>query len=224
VTSEAGGETEKTEAEAEEQRRAMRPRGGGWRLRLAVAVILGIVGIVGSGLLHIAVAGPIGAFVIVAAGILSPGEAREAVDWNVIIVIGAALGFGQAMEASGAAQLLGRGIVDATTALGPYGILAGLVLATALLTNIVTNNGAVALMFPVALSVAESQGLDPRALIVSITLAASMAFITPIGYQTNLMVYNPGNYRFLDFPRVGGALQMLLWVVILVGAPLVWPL
>ncbi|MEF8797666.1 MAG: SLC13 family permease [Salinivenus sp.] len=224
VTSEAGGETDKTEAEARRQREQMRTHGGGWEMRLAAAVIVSIVGVVGAGLLHVAVAGSLGAFVIVAAGILAPGQAREAVDWNVLIVIGAALGLGQAMEASGAAQLLGEGIVDATRTLGPYGLLAGIVLATAILTNIVTNNGAVALMFPIALSVAESQQLDPRAFMVSITLAASMAFITPIGYQTNLMVYGPGNYRFLDFTRVGGLLQVLLWAVILVTAPLVWPL
>ena len=224
VTSEAGGETDKTEAEAREQREQMRPKGGGWKLKLSVAVILSIVGLVGSGLMHVAVAGPLGAILIVAAGILSPGQAREAVDWNVIIVVGAALGLGQAMEASGAAQMLGRSIVEATKPFGPYGLLAGLILATAILTNIVTNNGAVALMFPIALSMAESQQLAPRALMVSITLTASMAFVTPIGYQTNLMVYGPGNYRFLDFARVGGILQVLLWIVVLVVAPLVWPL
>lgn len=224
VTSEAGGEADKTEEEARDQREQMRPHGGGWRLQLAVAVIVGIVAVVGAGLLHIAVAGSLGAFVIVAAGILSPGQAREAVDWNVLIVIGAALGLGQAMEASGAAQLIGEGIVDVTKMFGPYGLLTGLVLATAILTNIVTNNGAVALMFPIALSVAESQQLAPRAILISITLAASMAFVTPIGYQTNLMVYGPGNYRFLDFARAGGLLQILLWLVILIVAPLVWPL
>jgi di/tricarboxylate transporter len=131
------------------------------------------------------------------------------VDWNVLIVIGAALGLGQAMEASGAVKMMGEAIVDTTVGLGPYGLLGGLILATAILTNIVTNNGAVALIFPIALSLAESQGLSPRPLMVSMTLAASMAFITPIGYQTNLMVYGPGGYRFLDFTRVGGVLQVL---------------
>ena len=114
--------------------------------------------------------------------------------------------------------------MDATRALGSYGLLAGIIVATAILTNIVTNDGAVALMSPIALSVAETQQLDPRPIVVSITLAASMAFITPIGYQTNLMVYGPGNYRSLDFARVGGLLQVLLWIVILGTAPLVWPL
>ncbi|MFB6229837.1 MAG: SLC13 family permease [Salinibacter sp.] len=224
ITSEAGGEDEKTEEEAREQREEMRPHAGGWELRVAVAVIVAIVGLVGTGTLHIAVAGPLGALVLVAAGVLTPGRAREAVDWNVLIVIGAALGIGQAMEASGAAKMMGEAIVNATKPFGPYGLLAGLILGTAALTNIVTNNGAVALMFPIALSVVESQGLAPRAFMVSITLAASMAFSTPIGYQANLMVYGPGNYRFVDFVRVGGILQVLLWIVLLVVAPLVWPM
>ena len=224
VMSEAGGEDEKTEAEAREQQEKMRPSWGGWRLGLAVTVIVAVVGLVGSGLMHIAVAGPLGAFTLVAAGLLTPGQAREAVDWNVLIVIGAALGLGQAMEASGAAQMMGETIVNLTKDFGPYGILAGIVVATAILTNIVTNNGAVALMFPIALSVAQGQNLDPRAFMVAITLTASMAFITPIGYQTNLMVYGPGNYRFLDFARVGGLLQVMLWGVVIVLAPFIWPL
>jgi di/tricarboxylate transporter len=224
VTSEAGGEENKTEAEAREQRKEMRPARGGWELWLAVAVIVGIVGVVGSGVLHIAVAGSLGAIVLVGAGVLTPGQAREAVDWSVLLVIGAALGLGQAMEASGAARVMGQGIIESARALGPYGLLAGVVLTTAVLTNVLTNNGAVALIFPIALSVAEAQHLDPRAMIVAITLTASMAFITPIGYQTNLLVYGPGNYRFLDFARVGGLLQVLLWIVVIVAAPLVWPM
>lgn len=224
VASEAGGEVEKTEEQARKQREEMRMVHGGWELWLAVAVIVGIVGLVGSGMLHIAVAGPLGALVLIGAGILTPGGAREAVDWNVLIVIGAALGLGQAMEASGAARMLGQGVIDATKVLGPYGLLGGIVLATAILTNVLTNNGAVALIFPIALSIAEGQQLNPRPIMVAITLAASMSFITPIGYQTNLMVYGSGNYRFLDFARVGGLLQVLLWIVLILLVPLVWPM
>ena len=224
VTSEAGGEGKKTEEEARTQREEMRPHGGGWKLRLAVAVVVGIVGLVGSGVLQIAVAGPLGALVLVGAGVLTPGRAREAVDWNVLIVIGAALGIGQAMEASGAAQMMGQAIVDATKTFGPYGLLVGMILGTATLTNVVTNNGAVALMFPIVLSVVESQGLAARPFMVAVTLTASMAFSTPIGYQANLMVYGPGNYRFIDFTRVGGILQVLLWIVLVIVTPLVWPM
>jgi len=175
-------------------------------------------------MLHIAVAGPLGTIVLVGAGILTPGGAREAVDWSVLLVIGSALGLGQAVEASGAARMLGQGIIDVASALGPYGLLTGVVLATALLTNVLMNNGAVAVIFPIVLSVAETQGFDPRAMVVASTLTASMAFVTPIGYQTNLMVYGPGNYRFLDFTRVGGALQVLLWIVVIVLTPAIWPL
>ena len=103
-------------------------------------------------------------------------------------------------------------------------VIGGVILATAILTNIATNNGAVALMFSIALSMAKGQQLAPRALMVSITRTASMAFVTPIGYQTNLMVYGPGHYHFLDFARVGGILQVLLWIIVLVVAPLVWPM
>lgn len=224
VTSEAGGEENKTAREAQAQREDMRPQRGGRSLWLAVAVLVGVVALVGTGALHIAVAGPLGAIVLVAAGVLTPGEARKAVDWSVLLVIGAALGIGEAMEASGAARMIGEGIVEVAAGWGPRGLLAGLILATAVLTNIVTNNGAVALMFPVALSVVESQGLAVRPFLVAMTLAASMAFSTPIGYQANLMVYGPGNYRFLDFVRVGGLLQLLLWGVLIVVTPLVWPL
>jgi len=216
VASEAGGEKPGQDHPME--------RAGGWQLQLSVAVIVGIVALVGTGLMHIAIAGPLGAMILVGAGIINPGEARRAVDWEVLIVIGAALGLGQAMEASGAAALMGRGIVESMQVFGGYGLLAGIVFATAVLTNVVTNNGAVALMFPVVLSVAESQGYDPRAMMIGMTLAGSMAFITPIGYQTNLMVYGPGNYRFADFTVAGGALQVVLWALIIILAPLVWPL
>ncbi len=224
VTSEAGGEVEKTDEEAKQQRKAMRTDANRRGMWLSVAVIIGIVGAVTAGWMHIAVAGSLGAVLLIGAGIINPGEARESIDWNVLIVIGAALGIGQAMEASGAARLIGEGIVSATQALGLYGILAGIVVATTLITNVVTNNGAVALMFPVVLSVAESQGFDPRALMVSMTLAGSLALITPIGYQTNLMVYGPGNYTFFDFFRVGGPLQIILWIVIILAAPFIWAL
>ncbi|WP_022834694.1 SLC13 family permease [Salisaeta longa] len=216
ITSEEGGE-------ATEESVAPR-RFGGWRLWLSGAVIVAIVGLVASGLANIAVAGPLGALVIVAAGILTPGQAREAVDWNVLIVIGAALGLGQALEASGAARLLGEGIVDVMKAYGPRAVLAGVTISTMILTQLITNNGAVALMFPIVLSISQTLGFDTRALMISMTLMGSMAFITPIGYQTNLMVYGPGGYKFSDFIRIGGILQIILLIVVIVLAPIIWPM
>lgn len=219
VTTEAGGEgpEERLEDPAE-----VRP--GGRDLVVSVAVLIGIVGLAATGMLHVALAGMLGVTALVALGVIEPARAREAVDWSVLLVIGAALGLGQAMEASGTADLIGRGIVDLTASFGSRMVLAGVVVATALLTEIITNNGAVAIMFPIVISVAQTLGVEPRALFISVTLAGSMSLMTPIGYQTNLMVYGPGNYRFTDFFRVGAPLQVVLWVVVIALAPIVWPL
>jgi len=166
----------------------------------------------------------LGVTALIALRVIEPARAREAVDWSVLLVIGAALGPGQAMEASGTADLVASGIVDLTASYGSRAVLAGVVVATALLTEIITNNGVVAIMFPIVISVAQTLGVEPRALFVSVTLAGSMSLMTPIGYQTNLMVYGPGNHRFTDFFRVGAPLQVVLWFVVIMLAPIVWPL
>jgi di/tricarboxylate transporter len=219
VTTEAGGEGPEVN---EEDPAEVRPAGR--HTVVSVGVLVGIVALVATGTLHVALAGMLGVTALVVARVIEPGKAREAVDWSVLLVIGAALGLGQAMDASGTAELVGGGIVNLTEAYGSRAVLAGIVVATALLTEIVTNNGAVAIMFPIVVSVAQTLGIDPRALFISVTLAGSMSLMTPIGYQTNLMVYGPGNYRFTDFFRVGAPLQAVLWVVVIVLAPIVWPM
>ncbi len=219
VTTEAGGEGSE---EPLEDPAVSRP--GGRDLVVSVAVLIGIVALAATGTLHVALAGMLGVTALIALRVIEPGKAREAVDWSVLLVIGAALGLGQAMEASGTADLVGGAIVDLTAAYGSRAVLAGFVIATALLTEIITNNGAVAIMFPIVISAAQALGVDPRALFVSVTLAGSMSLMTPIGYQTNLMVYGPGNYRFTDFFRVGAPLQVVLWIVVIVLAPIVWPM
>jgi di/tricarboxylate transporter len=161
---------------------------------------------------------------LLAFSVIEPGEARKSVDWTVLIVIGAALGLGKAMEVSGAAEMIGNWMVEMTSAYGSRAVLAGIVIVTAVLTEVITNNGAVALMFPIVLSVAESQSFEARGLFVAMTLAASMSLLTPIGYQTNLMVYGPGNYRFTDFFKVGFPLALVLWIVVILITPLIWPL
>jgi len=218
LTSEAGGEAPGHVSDVKEKRK------GGKDLYVSVLVLVGIVAMVASGLMHIALAGVLGVAILLAFNIVEPGEARQSVDWTVLIVIGAALGLGQAMETSGAAQLIGKTMVDITGGFGPRVLLFGIVIVTVILTEIITNNGAVALMFPIALSVAESQGLEARGIFIAVTLAASMSFITPIGYQTNLMVYGPGNYRFTDFFKTGFPLQFILWVLIIILVPVIWPM
>ena len=141
-----------------------------------------------------------------------------------MIVIGAALGLAKALEISGTADLVAYWIIGITEDYESWVLLAGIVFVTAILTEIITNNGAVAIMFPIVFSLAGSMEIDPRALFVAVTIAASMSLISPIGYQTNLMVYGPGNYRFTDFFKVGFPLQIILWIVVIVLAPVIWPI
>ncbi|MFH5834140.1 SLC13 family permease [Halalkalibaculum sp. DA3122] len=218
LTSEAGGEAPGDTDEIKEH------RPGGKDLYVSVSVLVGIVFLVALGIIDIALAGILGVAVLLTFNVIEAGEARKSVDWTVLIVIGSAIGLGKAMEVSGTAELIGVWMVDLTSAYGQRAVLAGVVLATGLLTEIITNNGAVALMFPIALSVAESQGVDARGLFIAVTLVASMSLITPIGYQTNLMVYGPGNYRFTDFFKVGFSLELTLWILVIILVPIFWPM
>lgn len=145
----------------------------------------------------------LGAAALVAARVLTFAEARDAVDLDVVLLIGAAFGLGAAMESSGLAQEIADGLIGIFDGLGSVGIVFGAVLATAVLTELVTNNAAAVVMFPIALAVAEPAGVDPRVMAIGIAVAASASFVTPIGYQTNTMVYGPGGYRFTDYVRVG---------------------
>lgn len=218
LTSEAGGEGPGDKKDIKEH------RPGGKDLYVSVAVLLGVVASVAFGGMHIALAGILGVVVLLSFGVIEAGEARESVDWTVLIVIGAALGLGKAMEESGAAVIIANWLVEFTSAYGPRAVLAGVVITTVILTEIITNNGAVALMFPIVLSIAEVQGFEARGLFIAMTIAASMSLISPIGYQTNLMVYGPGNYKFTDFFKVGFPLQITLWIIVIILAPIIWPM
>lgn len=218
LTSEAGGENAKIEDES------LKQESPGRNFYISVAVLIGVIGSVTAGIFHIALAGILGVAVLIASKAIESGKARQAIDWSVLIVIGSALALGKAMEVSGAAEMIGNGMIEFTSALGPRAMLIGIVLVTAFLTETITNNGAIALMFPIVVSMAESQGLEPRAFIVSITIVSSMALLTPIGYQTNLMVYGPGNYKFTDFFKTGFPLAVILWTVVIILTPIIWPM
>ena len=217
LTSETGGEV----AEKEEEKLSIKPAGKD--LYISVTVLVLVIAGVTAGFFHIALGGILGVAVLLSFNVISPGEARNSIDWMVLIVIGAALALGKAMEVSGAASMIGNNIIGLTEDFGSLAILAGVVVITAILTEIITNNGAIALMFPVAFSIAQSLGLDPMPFIVAITATASMSMLTPIGYQTNLMVYGPGNYKFTDFFKVGFPLLFVLWIVIILLVPVFWP-
>jgi di/tricarboxylate transporter len=192
------------------------------RAKAGVVILAAVVLLATTGILHISLAALGGAVAMTSLGFVTPAEARRSVDWSVLLVIGSAIGLGHALTASGAADLIAQGVVEVGAPLGPRGILGALVGGSMLLTLVITNNAAVAILFPVAVSVAATQGIDPRPLVVGVTISASLAFATPLGYQTNLMVYGPGGYRFSDYMRVGLPLQLLLGAVAVVLIPYVW--
>jgi di/tricarboxylate transporter len=160
---------------------------------------------------------------MVAARCISASTARQSIEWQVLVTIAAAFGLGAALEKSGAAEALATLLVDVTRNWGNVATLAAIYLATMVLTEMVTNNAAAVLMFPFCLSAARLLDVDPRPLLIAITLAASASFATPIGYQTNMMVFGPGGYRFTDFLRVGLPLNLTLWLVAILLIPLWWP-
>ena len=145
-----------------------------------------------------------------------------AVEINTLVVIAASFGLGAAMEVSGLADLLARGIIAGFTPLGPIGLLLGITLASIALTELITNNAAAVLAFPIAVATAQQTGADPRPFLIALAIAASASFLTPIGYQTNTMVYGMGGYRFGDYARLGTPLTLLVVIGILVFIPMFW--
>ena len=190
---------------------------------LAVGALASIVGLAASGVVHISMGAMLGAAFLIATGIIEPGKARDAIDWKVLIVIGAAIGLGEAMKTSGAAGWAGRNIVDFGASFGDIGLLVSVVVGTSILSQVITNYGAVALFFPIAVSIADVQGLPLRPLVMGMSIAAALSFTIPI-YQTNLMVYSAGNYRLKDFVRIGLPLQILLWFVLVASLAIGWGL
>ncbi|HPQ97260.1 MAG TPA: SLC13 family permease, partial [Thiolinea sp.] len=153
---------------------------------------------------------------------MNAGLARRSIDFTVLTVIGASFALGQAMETTGAA----RAIVEAMMSGHGFTPLMALVLVYALtsfLTSIITNNAAAILMFPVCNTLAEQMGVSVLPFAVGIMFAASASFMTPIGYQTNLMVYGPGGYRFMDYLRLGGPMNVLTGVATVLAIVWLWP-
>ena len=190
------------------------PPGATRRAPIVGIVALGIVATAAIGILPILQAALLGAGALVVARVLTYSAARDAIDLDVIVLIAAAFGLGAALETSGLALVIAEGFTDVFSGWGEVGIVLGIVLATVLLTEIVTNNAAAVVVLPIALSIAGPAGLDGRAIAIAVAIAASASFLSPIGYQTNTMVYGPGGYRFTDYLRTGWPLTLSVVVVI----------
>jgi len=179
---------------------------------------LAVIGLAAFEVMSILEAALLAAGALLATRTLSFSEAGEAIDFSVILLIAAAFGIGEAMQSTGLAETLAGGLLDVFSGWGDLGVILGLVLATTLLTEVITNNAAVVVVFPIALAVAVSAGLDPRIMAMTIAVVASSSFLTPMGYQTNTMVYGPGGYRFSDYVRAGLPLNITVAIAVTVTA------
>ncbi len=154
--------------------------------------------------------------------IFPPKKYTKYISWDILITIACAFGISKAMENSGFASLIAQYIIGMTDDLGPYALLAIVFVITNIFTELITNNAAAALSFPIALSAASQLGVDPKPFFVVICMAASASFSTPIGYQTNLIVQGIGGYKFMDFVKIGLPLNMITFLISVFLIPLIW--
>jgi di/tricarboxylate transporter len=193
------------------------------RAWIALAILLALVVIVGMGWISMLGGAMLAAAAMVLTRCTSGDEARRNIDWQILIVIGAALGIGRAMEMSGAASAVASQLIGLASG-NPFVVLLAVYLVTTLFTELITNNAAAVLVYPIAMGAADSMGASPVPFAITIMMAASAAFSTPVGYQTNLMVYGPGGYRFTDYTRIGLPLNLLVMAVTVGITPWVFPL
>jgi len=190
---------------------------------MAIGILLAVVGLPAIGALPIVVTATAGVVAMFLTGCLTPQEAYVEMDWMVLILLGAILPLGIAMQETGTAELLVRLALDPMGDVHPLAVLAAFYLMTTLLTEAISNNAAAVVMTPLAVASALTLGFSPMPLVIAVMFAASNSFLTPIGYQTNTFIHGPGGYRFLDFLRVGGPLGLLLLVIATVVIPLFFP-
>ena len=189
---------------------------------IALGILAAVVGLAAFEVLPILVSALGGVVAMIVTGCLRPNEVYEAVDWSVIFLLAGMIPLGTALQRTGGAEYLAEQIVAASEALPMLAVLFLFYLVMALVTEVVSNNASVVLMIPVAIDAAQLIGAEPFSFVLAVTFAASTSMLTPIGYQTNLMVYGPGGYRFTDFARVGGPLQLILAVVTTLGIYAFW--
>ncbi|MDT8323099.1 MAG: SLC13 family permease, partial [Bacteroidota bacterium] len=195
------------------------------RSRLTAALLITAAVIVTASLeiLPIAAAAVAGAILLVATRSITLEEAYQAVEWKVIFLLGGIISLGIAMEKTGLATIMSDGLINYIGDYGPTALLAALYLLTTLLTGVMSNNATAILIAPIALAAAEAAGINARPLLVAVAFAASASFMTPVGYQTNTMIYGVGQYRFTDFLKVGTPLTLLFWIMAIYLIPVFFP-
>ena len=193
------------------------------KMLLAVAIIVSVVLLSALDVLPTVTAALLGAIAMFLTSCVTPDEAYEQVDWMVIVMLGSLIPLGIAMQKTGTAEMLARGLLTVASPFGPVGILVAVYVMTMLITELISNTATALVVTPIAVATAEAAGISPLPLVIAVMFAATNAFATPIGYQTNTLIYGPGGYRFSDFVRVGAPLNILLLITSALVIPLFFP-
>jgi di/tricarboxylate transporter len=191
---------------------------------IAGALVAAVVAVSAFQFLPVSVAALVAAILVIALGCLDADEAYRAIDWSCLFLIGGMLVIGSALEKTHTVELAAHFVTRHAAAFGPMAMLSVTILAASVLTNFLSNNAVAALLVPLAIETARQLQADPRPFLIGVTFGASACFATPIGYQTNTLVFSAGGYRFSDFLRVGLPLNLLHWIIATVTIPLFWPL
>ena len=195
---------------------------------MSIVVVLGGIGLAAAGIMPIMSGAMIGVVLLLAIKVITPQEGYQSIHWQVIVLIAALIPVGIVIESSGAAEWLG-GFISSVARMAPiewqaHALLALIYLITMILTEVSSNAATAIIMTPIALAVTQQMDFEPRAFIFAVAFAASASFITPVGYQTNLMVYGPGGYKFSDYIRVGFPLALIFWITAVYFLPILWPI
>jgi di/tricarboxylate transporter len=191
---------------------------------IAMAALFGIVALAALGVAPIFLLSILAVAVVLVTRCIDADEAFSFVDGRLLALIFSMLAIGAALESSGAVRLIVEAVAPSLSVLPPFLLVWAVYLLTSVLTELVSNNAVAVVVTPIAIGLAQAMGLDPRPLVIAVMIAASASFATPIGYQTNMMVYGPGGYKFSDFLRVGVPLNLSAGLLASLLIPLIWPL
>lgn len=189
----------------------------------SIAIIAGVVLAAALGFTSIVISAIAGVILMILTGCLKTNEAYEAVNWKVVMLLAGVLPLGTAMDKTGTAELMAGGMIDVLAGFGPTALMSGFFFFTLIITAVMSNNASAALLAPIAIQAAETVGVAPEPFLYSVTFAASLSLITPFGYQTNTMIYGPGQYEVVDFFKIGVPLNLLFWILGTIFIPLIWP-
>ena len=192
------------------------------KIILALSILAGVILTAAFNVLPIVVSALIGSVLMIITDCLNSEQAYEAINWKVIFLLAGVLPLGIALDKTGAAGMIAKGLTSLLGPFGPRAVLSGFFILTMIMTNIISNQASAALFAPIVIHAASSMGVSARPFLFAITYAASLSFITPVGYQTNTMIYNPGRYKFTDFVKIGTPLSIILWIVASFLIPLFW--